>query len=201
MTRVRASMGQLMVLIAAFAFGLAISPPGAPYLGLLTPVALGLASLRRWQIALSALFFLLPCMMAELLLFFPVPAWIYAPTALLLSGPLLPRDPESWRSRRLIPLISVNALILALYLVPWSSRKPFLRDLFSIRPGMTMAEAERIMAGYKRGTGWKVPGTNQEFAPDGAIVFRHSDDGLFNADWGVVTIVNGKVVDVRFDPD
>jgi hypothetical protein len=200
-TMLRISLGRSMIAVAAFAFGLAISPPGSPFLALLTPVALGIAALRRWSIAVPALMFLGPCAFAEILMDLPVPAWIYVPTALLVSGPLWPKDPAGWRSRRLIPLIAVNALILALYWIPWSSRKPFVRHLDSIRPGMTVAEVNRIMAGYRMGTGIPLPGSAQEFRPSGAIVFRHSDEAMFNADWGVVTFRDGKVVDVRFDPD
>jgi hypothetical protein len=199
--RARISMWQLMVGIAAFALGLAISPSGAPYLALLLPVALGLSSLRLWPIAVPAALFLLLCAIVEIAFAEPVAGWISAPLVILISGPLWPKGPAHWRSRRWIALIAVNALILALFLVPWSSRKPFLRDLYSIKPGMTVAEAKRIMAGYKQGTGFPMPNSTQEFSLAGAIVFRHSDDGAFNADWGVVTIAGGKVVDVRFDPD
>jgi hypothetical protein len=194
-------MGQLMVLIAASALGMAISPRDAPHMGLLLPVALWLAMLRLWTIAGPAIFVLALCVLSEIVLFFPVAGWIYAPIAILISGPLWPEGPTCWRSKRVRLMIATNALILALYLVPWSTRKPFLHDLYSIKPGMTLAEAERIMARYKRGTGWTIPGAGQEVSPAGSIVFRHSDDGLFNADWGVVTIQAGKVIDVRFDPD
>ena len=81
------------------------------------------------------------------------------------------------------------------------------------------------MAGYIRGTGWPAdpfgdgrgaesltevstgasyqvePAPNGELAIRHSIVFRHSDDGRFNSDWGVVTFRDDKVVSVQFMPD
>ena len=97
----------------------------------------------------------------------------------------------------LMVAVAACAVGLALYFVPWSTRKPFLKALYGIKPGMTVSEARARMAGYMEGTGIVMPGTTQPFMPAGALIFRHSND----ADWGVVTIRDDRVVGVRFDPD
>jgi hypothetical protein len=196
-TRVRVSMGQLMVLIAAFGFGLAISPPGAPYLGLLPPVALGLASLRLWAIAVPAVSLLAICAVGEILLEIVVPGWIYVSIAILISGPLWPEGPGRWRSRRLIPLVAVNALILVLFLVPWSGRKTYFRDLASIKPGMTVAEVGRIMAPYRENYEHLGPDRSGGYS----LLFRcPTSHWVIDTDWDMVKIRDGKVVDVGFLP-
>jgi hypothetical protein len=196
-TQAGISMGQLMVLVVVSALGLAVSPRDIVYVGLFLPVALGLAWLRLWPIAVPAILFLVLLALVEIVLAEPVAGWIYAPIAVLISGPLWPEGPDRWRSRRAIPLIAVNALILALFLVPWSTRKPFLHHLYSIKPGMTEADVVRIMAGYKERTYL----THSNAGREALYTFRHSDNGFFNADLGVVTIRDGKVVDIRFLPD
>ena len=137
----------------------------------------------------------------EILIMFPVPAWVYTPIAIVVIVSLWPIRPLREHPMRLASLVIVCALIAGLYFAPWSPRKQFLRSLYSIQPGMTIEEARTRMSGFMEGTGMTSPYTNQEFEVGGAIVFRHSNDGRLNADWGVVTIQNGKVVSVRFDPD
>lgn len=120
---------------------------------------------------------------------------------------------------------ALGLVFALLYLVPWSSRKPFLRDLGRIEIGMTQGEVEEIMAGYIRGTGWPAspagtrpeagfladvssgaryatePTAGGELAFRDSFVFRHSDDGAFNSDWGVVRFHDGRVAAVEFLPD
>jgi hypothetical protein len=194
--RVRISMGQLMVLIAAFAFGLAISPRRAPYLALLPPVALGLAWLRPWPVAVPIITTLAICAVYELLLEIPIPGWIYAPIAILISGPLWPKGPDCRRSRRWIGLIAVNALILALFLIPWTPRKKFLRVFSSIKPGMTSSEVGRIMSPY--GQHYEQVRTA---SGEHCILFTaHAPHWLIHKDWAMVKIRDGKVVEVGFWP-
>ena len=113
---------------------------------------------------------------------------VYVPIAVVLSGTLWPERPFGQRPERLIPLIGVNALILGLFLVPWTTRKPFLRDLYSIKAGMTESEARRIMAAYK------FEGVDAA----NSLVFRHSNETLLNADMGIVAIKDDEVIDIRF---
>jgi hypothetical protein len=40
-----------------------------------------------------------------------------------------------------------------------------------------------------------------EMSLQNSVVFRHSDDGRFNSDWGIVEFQDGRVVGVRFSPD
>ena len=114
--------------------------------------------------------------------------------------------------------------LVILYLVPWNTRKPFLRDLEKVQIGMTVDQVEVIMGRYMTGTGWPVmPGaaspTGQLIdassgltmatsnSPSGemvirdSITYRHSNDGAFNSDWGVVRFSNGFVVAKEFMPD
>jgi len=114
--------------------------------------------------------------------------------------------------------------LATLYVVPWNSRKPFLRDLDKVQIGMTVNQVEAIMGRYMKGTGWPaVPGSNSPTgqlvevgsgitmatsnSPSGELViqdsvtYRHSNDGAFNSDWGVVRFKNGRVVAKEFMPD
>ena len=125
---------------------------------------------------------------------------------------------------KLVSLILFVVCLSVLYFMPWSTRKPFLRDLNRIKVGMSETQAENIMGGYMRGTGLCVdlavetpPDTIRDFVsgrafptkirPNGevllanAMVFRHSNDGRFNADWGVIRLKRGRVVAVHFLPD
>ncbi len=163
-----------------------------------TPVLVGVFP----AIGLSALL--------ELLVAIPLPRWLYLGAVLFfLSCGLLgiALDPSRRRTiRTTAGLLLVVATLAVLHLVPWSSRKPFLNCLNRIQVGMTQAEVERIMADYMRGTGWpanRLADANAvgEFAIANSIVFRHSNDGDFDSDWGVVSFRDGKVVSVEFMPD
>jgi hypothetical protein len=111
-----------------------------------------------------------------------------------------------------------------LYLVPWNSRKPFLRDFEKIHIGMTLSEVEMIMGDYIKGAGWQALrstksslATTTERSSDitlntsdnlsgeleiqDSIVYRHSNEGAYNSDWGVVKFEAGKVVGKTFLPD
>jgi hypothetical protein len=117
-------------------------------------------------------------------------------------------------------LLSLFALAtVAMPWVEWDSLKPFIRDLYSIEPGMDRQQVDAIMGKYMKGTGFPANpyspsgGTLQEASsgstyatktgPDGqlelvdAIVYRHTD----NADWGIVRFREGRVVTVEFSPD
>ncbi|MBN1581013.1 MAG: hypothetical protein JXA89_09950 [Anaerolineae bacterium] len=109
-----------------------------------------------------------------------------------------------------------KGLILALFVlvlfsvrfVDWHSRKPFLKDLYSIKEGMTPAQVDRIMDGYMRGTYGGPPGSDTQYTFDeqgqivnGAVTFRHTDEGWGDSDWGRVTFRDGRVSEVTFLPD
>lgn len=156
------------------------------------------------HLSLGAALLLVPPAFFELALWTSWPAWFYgayaAVTALFL-----------WAlSRGTIPtvpgVLGTYTLILAvLWLVPWSSRKVFLQDLARVEPGMSRAQVEEILGGYLHGTGWPAnpfwssnESPSGELEIQGAQVFRHSNDGRFNADWAVVHFKEGRVASVEF---
>jgi hypothetical protein len=157
---------------------------------------------------------------------YPVVAWwIYLCVAVAFAAGLVrPFSPRS-QLARIGALVAVIAIIVTLYFVEWTTRKPFLRDLDRIRIGMTETEVRRIMGRYMEGTGLpalpgsasNAPGTlnivgsdsqySTETSPSGetvvrgSLVFRHSNSGAFGADWGIVSLSSGRVVSVEFSPD
>jgi len=102
-----------------------------------------------------------------------------------------------------------NLLILGLFvmvvfsvrLMDWNSRKPFLRDFYSIKEGMTAAQVEQIMGGYMKGGGRPIWINPQGEIVTGTSTYRHTNEGWGNSDWGVVTFENGRVVQTEFLPD
>ena len=101
--------------------------------------------------------------------------------------------------------IFVVAMVV-LYKIPWSTRKPFLTALSRVRIGMTVEEVDRVMSAYIKGSGIEPVGRfgsdeNGQLELSDAIIFRHSDDGAFNADWGLVRFKDGIVTDIEFVPD
>jgi len=89
----------------------------------------------------------------------------------------------------------------------WNSRKPFLKDLYRIREGMTPTQVEQIMSDYMKGDGRPlVPSRKDVFNERGEVVtgtktYRHTDEGWGDSDWGVVTFENSRVVQIEFLPD
>jgi hypothetical protein len=148
-----------------------------------------------------------------------LPGWTYAVYAAVGALYFVP----SLRARGLRSVVGVLcvaylAAIALLFFIPLSSLQPFLRDLERVRPGMTVAQVQAIMRGYKRGTGWPVPSgpapvvsgpddvssdVTYETSDEGELLlpntltFRHTD----NSDWGVVSFRNGRVSKVEFLPD
>ncbi|TAH48649.1 MAG: hypothetical protein EYC68_20290 [Chloroflexota bacterium] len=82
-------------------------------------------------------------------------------------------------------------LILVVRNVEWNSRKPFLRALDAVQVGMTTEQVDAAMRGFVR--------VLQTGISDyGTVNFRHTDEGWGNADVGVVTFRNARVVRVEF---
>ena len=160
-------------------------------------------------------------MFAEILLALPLPVWFYGLSGLLVILPVVIRP------SRLAAIVAVALVgfLIAFHLVPWISRKPFLQQLNKVQPGMTEAQVRAIIAGHKEGTGWPaapwqpvgfagelqttgssntfrtVTDTNRNLALADSLVFRHSDNGRFNSDWGVVEFKDGRGIHVQFMPD
>ena len=163
--------------------------------------------------------------LAEVLLAMPVAWWLYLSLIPLFAFGIVHRQPAASQVRRLAAFAGVVAFIAALYFVPWSSRKPFLHDLYSIQPGMSEADVRRIMGRYMEGTGWPAvyggspagsgtltdlgtgathaTGTTSsgEMTIQSSLVFRHSTDGAFDSDWGIVEFKDGRVTGVSFSAD
>jgi hypothetical protein len=163
---------------------------------LIRVIVLTIASLAMVLIAAS-----------EMVVAMPVPWWLYVvATAMFAIGLLRNRHPRQ-QLGRLVTLISICLAATILHLVPWSSRNGFLKHLYSIRRGMTEDQVNAIMGGYIRGTGFPTnpfaepPGPPGELTIEGALVFRHSEDPAYNADWGIVNFRNGRVTEVEFSRD
>jgi hypothetical protein len=112
--------------------------------------------------------------------------------------------------RKVLILGSLALIVVSMRFVDWNSRKPFLRDLHRIKLGMTAAQVDQIMGGYM--TGGAVSPGNPGIRLDGRLVeqgeqatgmisYRHTTEGWGNSDFGEVTFVNGRVVNVHFSPD
>ena len=153
---------------------------------------------------------------------YPV-GWLYLSVAVAFAAGTI--RPVSARSQlaRLGAVAVIIAVVAALYLVEWTTRKPFLRDLDRIRVGMTEAEVREMMGRYMEGSRAgqpfpafpRVPALNivgndwqysTETSPSGqmvirdSLVFRHSSDGAFNSDWHHFAFERqGR--DVEFSPD
>ena len=164
--------------------------------------------------------------LCEIGMAYPVAWWLYLSVFIAFAAGLI--RPTSVRSQlpRIGVLLAVIVVIAALYSVEWTTRKPFLRDLARVRVGMTEAEVRGIMGRYMEGTGWPANpfntstnasstltdvGSGSQYSttssPSGemvvrdSLVFRHSTDGAFNSDWGIVSLSSGRVVRVEFSPD
>ncbi|WP_406699100.1 hypothetical protein V5E97_09495 [Singulisphaera sp. Ch08] len=144
---------------------------------------------------------------SELLVAIPVPWWLYVAATAMFAVGLLRKRPPGQQLGRLVILISMCVVASVLHLTPWSSRNGFLKDLYSIRPGMSVSEVKAMMAGYIEGTGWptnpltKPPVPPGEFTIRGALVFRHSEEPAYNSDWGIVNFRDGRVTGVEFSAD
>ena len=105
-----------------------------------------------------------------------------------------------YQSRRsqatLVSLVLFVAVVAGIWGADWNSRKPFLRDLDRVRPGMPLAEVDAIMARYER---WPVDlGTT---SPQQTVSYRHTTAAWGNADIGLIRLDAGRVVAVTFLPD
>jgi hypothetical protein len=103
--------------------------------------------------------------------------------------------------------------VLGIHLIPWNTRKVFLRDLRDIRTGMTAVEVDRIMGRWlSRSESGEPPDRSDASlpaaAPGAALsrmpqskAYRHSQASRFRSDLGVVRFTNGHVAAVEFLSD
>lgn len=165
---------------------------------------------------------LLLCIFWEIFVDMPVPWWIYLTLASAFAIAWNPWCKPKPGRPAITALGVVLPLIALLFFVPWSSRKSFLRDLSRIREGMTKSEVKEIMDRHIAGGlpaspfpgshGYTIHGSalgNRYSASDppareepvDSLVFRHSDEGYYNADLGIVSFSGGRVSGVTFSPD
>lgn len=98
-----------------------------------------------------------------------------------------------WRVK-LALLSTFLLLILVVRNIEWNSRKPFLRALDQVQPGMTTEQMDSAMRGFERGP-------QAGISDYGTVSFRHTEEGWGNADIGLVTFRDGRVVKVEYLPD
>jgi hypothetical protein len=133
---------------------------------------------------------------------------IYAAFCLLIGALLLVGSP---RREKLLILGLLLVVLFSIRLVDWNSRKPFLKDFYRVEEGMTVEQVEQIMGGYMGGPceptcspdpsgGQQAIETEVQTGPDRAV-YRHTDEGWGNSDWGEVTFEEGRVVEIQFLPD
>ena len=123
--------------------------------------------------------------------------WVLAGALLLYGRPI--RD-------KLLILGLFVIVLFSVRFIDWNSRKPFLKDFYSIKEGMTAAQVEQIMGDYMKGGGRPLNSPQTEINERGEIVtgtstYRHTNEGWGDSDWGVVTFEDGRVVQTEFLPD
>ena len=144
---------------------------------------------------------------SEMLVAVPVAWWLYVATLGMFAIGLLKNQHPRHQFRRFVALISICFVAAILYLTPWSSRNGFLKHLYSIKPGMTATQVQAVMKGYIQGPGIPsnpfadTPVPSGGLAIQSALVFRHSEDPAYNADWGIVNLRDGIVTSVEFSAD
>ncbi len=144
---------------------------------------------------------------SEIIAAVPVARWLYVATLGMFAIGLLEKQHPRRQVRRFGALISICFVAAILYLTPWSSRNGFLKRLYSIKPGMTVTQVKAVMRGYIQGTGIPpnpsadTPIPTERLTIQRALVFRHSEEPAYNADWGIVNLRDGIVTSVEFSAD
>jgi hypothetical protein len=144
---------------------------------------------------------------SEIIVAVPVAWWLYVATLGMFAIGLLEKQHPRRQVRRFGALISICFVAAILNLTPWSSRNGFLKRLYSIKPGMTVTQVKAVMRGYIQGTGIPPnPFADTRIPTEGltiqsALVFRHSEEPAYNADWGIVNLRDGIVTSVEFSAD
>jgi hypothetical protein len=92
-------------------------------------------------------------------------------------------------------------LTFSLRFFDWNSRKPFLRDFYRIKEGMTHQQVEQIMGGYARSVGTNAKVDGGGYLVTGSVSYTHTDEGWGNSDIGLLTFQGGRVAEIAFLPD
>jgi hypothetical protein len=115
----------------------------------------------------------------------------------------------AWLGRRWMIGVSLAGILLValLSLTCWHPRKVFVRDVESVQVGMTVDEVEDILGGYIKGKGAKFfqprppayPTGEERRHATGVMTYRWNDhDAAYDADWGRVHFVGGRVTRREF---
>ncbi|MGD9049488.1 MAG: Clr5 domain-containing protein, partial [Anaerolineae bacterium] len=133
---------------------------------------------------------------------------IYAAFCVLVGLLLLVGSPKR---EKLLILGLLVVVLFSLRFVDWNSRKPFLKDLYRVQEGMSLEQVEEIMGEYMGGaccpaeplgpTGGEGAAQTEGMAQPDRLVYRHTDEGWGNSDWGEIHLENGRVVEIQFLPD
>lgn len=146
-------------------------------------------------------FAIIVAVLLEITLFF----LYYVPFFVVSSVIILPFVLWDFSKAKLSLYLFLLLWIAILYLIPSSPRKPFLRDLKRVKQGMTFDQVEAIMGNYIKGTGWpphpQSTSGAKELQFEGKHIYRHSETGNYDSDWGIITYENGHVASVEFSPD
>lgn len=109
------------------------------------------------------------------------------------------------------------------------NRTKFIKELYSIKVGMSKKQVTEIMSNYYIGTGWILPpevrkrntsnnsgkmdiigfgevakrvNSSSEMEIQNSVVYRHDLIGEYDSDWGVITFDSDfKVRRIQFHPD
>jgi hypothetical protein len=105
--------------------------------------------------------------------------------------------------KRLIVVPLTILLILSVEYIDWNSRKPFLRDLYTVKVGMTGADVKNLMGKYHKHAHKPESLTYEYLQPDftGEEFFRHTNKSYGNADIGSIKFQDGRVIQVGFSHD
>jgi hypothetical protein len=103
------------------------------------------------------------------------------------------------KNRRYSVIAFLILVLLSLERIDLNSAKPFTRDLYKVKRGMTGVEVENIMAGHIKN--W-VQDESEHFlhlnpAFTGEAWFRYTHEAWGNAGWGKVVFADGRVQDVE----
>jgi hypothetical protein len=126
--------------------------------------------------------------------FIVVYALCWVPVGLVILHPRPLRE-------KLLVVVLFAVVLLSIRSVHWNSRKPFLKDLDRVRMGTPVAQVDEFMDDYMKAIGTVTQVDGQGRIISGTITYRHTTEGWGNSDVGVLTIADGRVVDVEFLPD
>jgi hypothetical protein len=121
--------------------------------------------------------------------------WVL-PACFIARGPGIPV------TTKLVLLAAGLTMIISVRFLDGNSQKPFIRDLLTVRSGMTRPEVDGIMGRYLRPE-WEdsTDDLYHGIDPNGLVVYRPSHEAAYNADWGIVRFKDGKVFSVEFSSD